>query len=200
MSSLACKLEQWSEVDGFEVVGDDDAAGEVAGGLGGVSLVPCGQMGVLGVVEQQVFHAQLLSRLPGIEGSGVIFLIGVELRAVAVEAERLAQQPVGLAGILLGHRVVGLVAQAGYALAVGQDGTEAELLGLDGANVEKSDLHVVDGESFAVGNLAQDNGVVERAANFPRHGEAADGAHGIGHFSVAVDGERCCVAALVNHG
>lgn len=79
------------EGNGFEVVGAVGVAVEVDFGLGGVGCFACGEAGVFGVVEHQVFHAEHFGLLAGIEGGAVVLVVGAELLTVFVEAESLAE-------------------------------------------------------------------------------------------------------------
>ena len=200
MSSITGKLVQLSEVDGFEVIGDLDAAREVLGGLGGVSEPSVGQMSVLGVVEQQFFHTHFLGLAACVEGGGVVFLVGVELGAVAIEAKGFTHEPITSAHIALINRIVRFIAQTSEDLSIGQCGLEAILLGFRGADIEKCHLQVINLHTLPIVHFPQNDRVVDSAANLAGYGQAAQRAHGVCHLVVAVDGERCRVLALVYHG
>ena len=73
----------------------NDAALEVLRGFARVGLAACGECFLLGVIEQQVLHAEFGGELAGVERRAVRLLVGLELLAVGVEAESLAEQPVG---------------------------------------------------------------------------------------------------------
>ena len=49
---------------------------EVDFGFGGVGGFACGEAGVFGVVEHQVFHSEHFGLLAGIEGGAVVFIVG----------------------------------------------------------------------------------------------------------------------------
>ena len=51
----------------------------------------CGECFLLGVIEQQVLHAEFGGELAGVERRAVRLLVGLELLAVGVEAESLAE-------------------------------------------------------------------------------------------------------------
>lgn len=177
------------EGEGFEFVGAVGVAGEVYLGFGCVGSLAGGEAGVFGVVEHEVFHAEFLGLLAGIECCAVVLVVGAELFAVFVEAECFAKQPVAIAHIFLVARVVGLVAEAHYALSVGHEHAEAVLRGLGGAEVETGHFHVVDQHEFAVVDFSQDDGVADSALNFARDEELANGGECVAHFLVAVNHE-----------
>ena len=78
------------EGDGFEFVRAVDLSGEVRFCFGGVGFFACGKVGVFGVVEHQVFHAEHFGLLAGIKGGAVVLVVGAELLTVFVEAEGFA--------------------------------------------------------------------------------------------------------------
>lgn len=188
------------QLNGLDVIGHVDGACEVLCGLGSVAQPACSEVGVFGVVEHQMFHAQLLSQTSRIEGGRVMLLVGIKLLAILVEAECFAQQPVGSACPGLALLTVRLIAQAGQSLSVGQQSTEAELLGLGRPDVKGCDRHVVDLKLLAMLDLAQNDGLVECAVDFARHHQATHGAQGMCHLVVAIDVERAVEFALVHHG
>ena len=100
---------------------------EVDFGFGGVGGFACGEAGVFGVVEHQVFHAEHFGLLAGIEGGAVVLVVGAELLTVFVEAESLAEQPVAASHIFLVAWIVGLVAKAHHTLSVGHEHFKSEL-------------------------------------------------------------------------
>ena len=56
----------------------------------GVGFFACGKVGVFGVVEHQIFHAEHFCLLSGIKCGAVVLVVGAELFAVFVEAEGFA--------------------------------------------------------------------------------------------------------------
>ena len=78
-----------SDVKGFQVGWDEDASLEVLGGLGSEGGRTGAEVGILGVVEHQVLHAQVMGELASLQGRAVVLLVGLKLLAVFVEAERL---------------------------------------------------------------------------------------------------------------
>ena len=80
----------------FQVVGHNDTALEVLCRFACVCLAACGECFLLGVIEQQVLHAEFGGELAGVERRAMRLLVGLELLAVGVEAECLAEEPVGV--------------------------------------------------------------------------------------------------------
>lgn len=177
------------EGEGFELVGAVGVAGEMHLGFGCVGSLACGEAGVFGVVEHEVFHAKFLCLLAGVKGCAVVLVVGAELFSVFIEAECFAKQPVAIAHIFLVARVVGLVAEAHHALVVGHEHAEAVLRSLGGAEVETGHFHVVDQYEFAVVDFSQDDGVADGALNLAWDEELANGGECVTHFLVAVNHE-----------
>ena len=50
-------------------------------------------MAVLGVIENQVSHAQFMGQSSGIAGGAVVLAVGVEHLTVAIQTESLAHEP-----------------------------------------------------------------------------------------------------------
>ena len=47
-------------------------------GLGPIGLLANGEVAILGVVKQQIFHPQLFGQSPGFERRTVVLLVGLE--------------------------------------------------------------------------------------------------------------------------
>ncbi len=188
------------EVEGFQVVGDEDGTLVVLGGLGGVGGSAGVEVGVLGVVEDEVLYAKFLGQHACIEGRTVAFLVGVKDEAVLIEAEGLAHQPITVAGIGFALHGVRFVTEAHEALPVRQLGLEAILFDLGRCDVKEGDLHVIDVHRFAVAHLAQNDGLADGIEDFTRNHEFAHRVERVAHHVVAVDGEGSLVLALENHG
>lgn len=186
------------QVEGLEVVGDEDVALEVLGGLGGIGDRAGGQARVLGVVEDQVLDTQLLGEHAGVEGCAVVFLVGVEHHSVLVQAEGFAHQPVAASRVGLALHAVGLVAEADEALPVGQLGLEAELLEVGRRDVKECHFHIIDSDVLTVLHLAQDDLGAERVEYLARDHQPCHREQCLAHLVVAVDGERPLVFALKN--
>lgn len=190
----------WCECYRLKVVGHMDCAGEVLCCFGAVGDAPCGEVPVFGVVEQQMFHSQLLCQAAGIQCRAVVFLVGVEKLSVAIQAECFAHEPVAAAHIALARGLEWLIAQAHKALSVGQDGAEAILLCLGRGDVEKREWHRGNVDVLAVVHLLQNDSVANGACNLVGHHEPAHGVDGLNNQVVAVDGERAVEFSLVHHG
>ena len=98
---LGVRRPETSATDGlqqnfFQVVGHDDAALEVLCCFACIGLAACGESLLLGVIEQQVLHAEFGGEFTGIECCAMRLLVGLELLAGCVEAECLAEEPVGV--------------------------------------------------------------------------------------------------------
>ena len=170
------------------------------GGFGGVGGGAGIEVGVLGVVEDEVFHAEFLGQHTGVEGGTVALLVGVEDEAVLVETEGFAHQPVAVACIGFTLHTVGLIAQAHEALSVRQFGLKAVLFDLGRSDVKEGHLHVVNVNRFTVVHLAQNDGLADGIKDFARNHQFAHRVECIFHHIVAVDAERPLVLALKDHG
>lgn len=186
------------EGEGFEVVGAVGGAVEVDFGFGGVGCFAVGEIGVFCVVEHQVFHAEHIGLLAGIEGGAVVLVVGAELLTVFVEAESLAEQPVAAAHIFLVAWIVGLVAQAHHTLSVGHEHFKSELRSLFRTQVEASHLHVVDHDFLAVGDFLQNDAVAYGTLNFSGNEQLANGDEGMAHLAIAVNHQLTGVLALMD--
>ena len=120
----------------LQIIRHEDTSAESLCSLGRVERLAMGQIGVFGMVEQEVFHTKLSGQATGIECRAVMLLIGLECVTVTIEAEGFGQQPVCSLDISAASLVVRLVAQADQRAAVGQSGPKTELLLFGGTDVE----------------------------------------------------------------
>ena len=156
-------------------------------------------MGVLSVVEHQVLHSQFLSQHTGVKGRAVAFLVGVEHKAVLVQAEGLAHQPVAAAGIGLALHAVRLVTQADKALAVRKFSLKSILLDFGRCDVKECHLHVINVDGLTVVHLLQDDRLPDRIKDLARNHQFAHGVQGVAHHVVAVDREGPLMLTLEDH-
>lgn len=190
----------WSvcEGDGFEFVGAVGLACEVDFGFCGVGFFSCGEVGVFGVVEHQVFHFQYFCLLSGIERCAMVLFVGAELFAVAIEAECFAQKPVASHHVWLIALIERFIAQAHHALAIGHQQSEAILHGFGRTQVEARHFHIVHHQRFAIVHFLQDDAISYGTLYFLRDEESANGVERMPHFAIAIDGEMPRVLPFVN--
>ena len=186
------------EGEGFEFVGAVGLSGEVCFCFSGVGFFACGKVGVFGVIEHQVFHAEHFGLLSGIECGAVVLVVGAELFAVAIEAEGFAEEPVAVAHIGFISLVERFVAQAHHALPVGHEQPESILHGFGGAQIEASHIHIIHHQLFTIVHFLQDDALAYGAVNFSRDKESANGFECVFHLAVAVNEEFARVFTFVD--
>ena len=79
----------------LSVVGHIQAAVIIFPPFRRVGILPMGQVLVLRVPEHQIGDVQLLCQPAGIHDRAVVLFVGLEALALAVQAERLMEQPLG---------------------------------------------------------------------------------------------------------
>ena len=81
--------------------------------FGHVKLFPLSDGFVFGMPEHQIRNMQAFGQLCGVFDGAVMFLIRLEAATLIVQAERLVEQPVAAADILLADRIVRFISGAG---------------------------------------------------------------------------------------
>ena len=105
--------------------------------LRGVVFLPVGQILVFGMPEHQIGDLQLFRQPAGVHDGAVVLFIGFEAVPLAVQAERLMEQPLGT--LYPGEQgfVAGFVSRKGKPYAFFHPDAVAELLFLGGTNIKK---------------------------------------------------------------
>ena len=150
------------------------------------------------MIEQQVLHAEFGGELAGVERRAVRLLVGLELLAVGVEAESLAEQPVGVfyhETVLL---VVRFVAETSDSSS-GQFGTETILLLLRGVDVEALHTDVAHLELVAIVQFVEDHTLCHLRQLFLGENHVDDGAYHELHLVVAIHMEPTLIALALRH-
>lgn len=134
--------------------------------LGRVRLLAGRDALVLRVVEHEVLDAELLGELAGLLDCRVVLLVRLEFIAVTVLAEGFGEQPVRALGVDFVVLVVGLIAEAGEAQAIGEAQLVAELLCLRREDVESRELDALEVDDGAVLSSCRKILVPTRAKSF----------------------------------
>lgn len=166
-----------------------DGSGEVGGGFGGVGGAACCEVAVFGVIEDEVFHPEVLSHFARFERCAVMLLVGLEDVALGIQAERFVHEPVGADGIFAASLIERFVAETHQRCAGGEGGAEAELQFFGRADVESGHADVAYRECLIVGHEAHDYLVADARGYLLGEGEAADSVEGVEHFLRTVKGE-----------
>ena len=134
--------------------------------LRGVELFAVFDVFILGVVKQEVFHAEPLRELAGVLYRRVVLFVGLERAGLRMEAEGFVQQPLASLGVPALAFVVGLVAAAGELFAGAQVHAEAVLLRLRRKYIEEGEFPA---NYLALYSDASYEGGLLRAEQLARH-------------------------------
>ena len=85
----------------FQIIRHIEISAVVFPALFQIKLFPPGDIFVLRMVEQEIFHAEALRQLAGVFYRGVMFLIGFENVRLTIETESLVKKPGAVFGIAL---------------------------------------------------------------------------------------------------
>ena len=180
----------------LQIVGYINVSIELQSGLTRVFFLACVQCLVLGVVDYQVFHAQLAGKSASVECSAVMFLVGLKALAVVVETESLAKEPVGSLDILAVVLVEWLVAETCHTLSVGRRGYKSILFLFSREDVKTLYLHLGGPETITICHFVHEYGVADADVEFRGEHGFAHHAEDAQHFLVAIEVEASLVSAL----
>ena len=168
--------------------------------LGGIPFLPVGQILVLGVPEDEIRDAEFLCQFTGVHDGAVMFLVGLELFPLAVQAESLVEQPPGAPDIGQQGFAVGFVAGESQVHAVIHMNTAAELLFLRRTDIEEGKTVAKNFFLLPVLNNMEEDAFVEMGREFFPYGQAGEGLDGVHQLTVAVYVQIAFIAALVHGG
>ena len=165
-----------------------------------VGILPVGQVLVLRVPEHQIGDVQLLCQPAGIHDRAVVLFVGLEAVALAVQAERLMEQPLGAFDPGQQRFMVRLVARKGKLHAVVHPHPVAELFCLGGTDVKKCEAVPQDLSFVAAFHHMEQDTVVKMRREFFPDGQAGEGLDGIYQLPVAVNMQIAFIVSLIHAG
>ena len=150
------------------------------------------------VIEKEVGDFQAFGELARLFYSAVMFLVRLELVGLTKQAESLVEEPVAAGHIMMVHRIVRLVPDAGEFFTVIKLHGESELFCLGGGDIEKGRRAAEDLAGIPCFYDVKTNPAAHMLAHFLLDGHICDGLDFFGKLFVTVETEFSVVFPLIH--